>query len=92
MSIPARSSGVLTITRRKSFAVISLPMPGAAVSLAMTVKSLFCCRTSSSTSGSGVPTPMNPPTISVAPAGIIATASWRLMVFIVLSTCTIHQI
>ena len=42
----------------------------------------LCCRTSSSISGSGVPTPMKPPTIRVAPVGIIATASGRPIVFI----------
>src|SRR5215212_9401343 len=78
----------LTITWRSSPASISLPMPipGAAVSLAMTVRSLFFCRTISSTTGSGVPTPMKPPIIRVAPAGIIATASWRVIVFIAASS------
>ena len=50
-------------------------MPGVAVSLAMTVRSRLPWRTSSSISRSGVPTPMKPPIIRLAPSGIIATAS-----------------
>src|SRR6185437_5587666 len=58
-----------------------MPRPGTAASLAMIVSSLFFCRTSSSRSRSGVPTPMKPPIMMVAPFGIIATASSAEMFF-----------
>src|SRR5262249_34252389 len=51
-----------------------------AVSLAITVRSRFCCRTISSITRSGVPTPMKPPIIRLAPSGISATASESAMV------------
>src|SRR6516162_1338537 len=51
------------------------PLPGTAASLQTSESSDLCCRTSSSSSRSGVPTPMKPPTISLVPLGIIATAS-----------------
>src|SRR6516164_4882327 len=51
------------------------PLPGTAASLQTSESSDLCCRTSSSSSRSGVPTPMKPPTITLAPLGIIATAS-----------------
>src|SRR5206468_1913065 len=57
--------------------------PGEAVSLAMTVRSCFSCRTSASISASGVPTPMKPPIMRVAPFGIRATASSSGIDFIV---------
>ena len=65
-------------------ALINLPMPrpGIAVSLAITVRSRLPCRTSSSISRWGVPTPMKPPTINDAPSGISATASASGIVFI----------
>ena len=61
---------------------LPMPMPGEAVSLAITVRSRFSCRTSSSISASGVPTPMKPPIIRVAPFGIRATASSSGIAFI----------
>src|SRR5215467_9934020 len=65
----------LTIALRRTFAATSLPIPlsGVAVSLAMTVRSRLPCRTISSTIRSGVPTPKNPPIITLAPSGIIRT-------------------
>ena len=76
----------LTIAFRTSFALTSLPMPvpGMAVSLAMTERSRFPWRTISSTRRSGVPTPMNPPISRLAPLGIKSTASPRDVVFIFL--------
>src|SRR5262249_38919896 len=50
-----------------------MPLPGVAVSLAMTVRSRFFWRTSSSTTRSGVPTAMKPPIRRLAPSGIIST-------------------
>src|SRR5262249_52623687 len=66
----------LTIARRTSPALISLPMPtpGIAVSLAITVSPPVPRRTSSSMRRSGVPTPMNPPIITEAPSGTRAAA------------------
>jgi hypothetical protein len=61
---------------------LPMPMPGSALSFAITVRLRLPWRTSSSTRRSGVPTPMNPPIITVAPSGIIATASFKRMVFI----------
>ena len=58
------------------------PLPGTAASLLMMESSDFLCLTSSSSSRSGVPTPMNPPTITVAPLGILATASSTETAFI----------
>jgi hypothetical protein len=58
-----------------------MPTPGIALSLAITVRSRLRWRTSSTTTRSGVPTPMNPPMIRRAPSGIIATASCKEMVF-----------
>jgi hypothetical protein len=52
-----------------------IPLPGKAASLLMMESSDLLCLTNSSSSRSGVPTPMNPPTITVAPLGIMATAS-----------------
>jgi hypothetical protein len=49
------------------------PLPGAAVSLAITVRSRLFWRTISSITRSGVPTAMKPPIIRLAPSGIIAT-------------------
>ncbi|MBB4422244.1 hypothetical protein GGD66_000770 [Bradyrhizobium sp. CIR48] len=46
-----------------------------AASLQIAENPVFCCRTISSSKRSGVPIPMKPPTITLAPAGIIATAS-----------------
>src|SRR3954454_1710804 len=51
------------------------PCPTSAASLLMMESSDLPCLTSSSNSRSGVPTPMNPPTITLAPFGIIAMAS-----------------
>src|SRR5262249_11568733 len=72
----------LTMTLRNSLAWTSLPIPlsGIAVSLAMTVRSRFFCRTISSMIRSGVPTPRNPPIIKIAPSGIILTDSSREIV------------
>ena len=52
-------------------AVISLPMPmpGSALSFAITVKLRLPWRTSSSIRRSGVPTPMNPPIITACAIG-----------------------
>src|SRR5215813_3251196 len=60
----------LTIARRTSPALMSLPMPtpGIAVSLAITVSPPVPRRTSSSMRRSGVPTPMKPPIITEAPS------------------------
>ena len=68
----------LAMVRLTSPASTSLPMPrpGSALSFAITVRSRLPWRTSSSITRSGVPTPMNPPIMSVAPSGIIATASF----------------
>ena len=65
----------LTIALRSSLASTSLPIPspGAAVSLAITVRSRLPWRTISSMTRSGVPTAMNPPIIKLAPSGIMAT-------------------
>ena len=73
----------LAIVLAISPALTSLPMPlpGIAVSLAMTVRSRLPWRTSSSITRSGVPTPMKPPIIRLAPSGIMATASATSMVF-----------
>jgi hypothetical protein len=46
-----------------------MPRPGLAVSLAITVRFFLPWRTISATSRCGVPTPMKPPIISVAPSG-----------------------
>src|SRR3954469_23277091 len=51
------------------------PFPGVAASLLIRVRPDFFCRTSSSSRRSGVPTPMKPPTMMLAPFGIMATAS-----------------
>ena len=58
------------------------PLPGTAASLLMMESSDFLCLTSSSSSRSGVPTPMKPPTMTVAPLGIMATASSAETAFI----------
>ena len=58
------------------------PLPGTAASLLMMESSDFLCLTISSSSRSGVPTPMNPPTMTVAPLGIMATASSTETAFI----------
>ena len=65
----------LTMALRSSLASTSLPMPlpGVAVSLAITVRSRLFWRTISSMTRSGVPTAMNPPIIRLAPSGIMAT-------------------
>ena len=75
----------LTIALRTSLAPMSLPIPrpGMAVSLAMTVRLRFFCRTISSMTLSGVPTAMNPPIIRLAPSGIIATDCSREIVCMV---------
>jgi hypothetical protein len=52
-----------------------MPTPGVPVSLAITVRLRFPCRTSSSINDSGVPQPMKPPTIRHASSGIMPTAS-----------------
>src|SRR5437762_10757401 len=72
----------LAIALRTRFALTSLPMPtpGSAVSLPITVRSRLRCLTNSSTMYSGVPTPMNPPTMRLAPSGMRATASSSVMV------------
>jgi hypothetical protein len=72
---------IVRLTRSWSIS-FPIPRPGTAVSLAMTVRLPFFCRTSSSMTRSGVPTPMNPPTMSVAPSGIFATASAADIAFI----------
>src|SRR5438876_537069 len=46
-----------------------------AASWHLSVSSDFCCRTNSSSNRSGVPTPINGPTITDVPLGIIAMAS-----------------
>ena len=51
------------------------PLPGVAASLLIRERPDFFCRTNSSSRRSGVPTPMKPPTMMLAPSGIIATAS-----------------
>src|SRR6201993_3153970 len=51
------------------------PLPGVAASLLIRARLDFFCRTSSSSNRSGVPTPIKPPTMMVAPSGIIAMAS-----------------
>ena len=68
----------LAIAFPTSPAATSLPMPfaGEAVSFAITTKSRFLWRTSSSITRSGVPVPMKPPIMRLAPLGIIATASF----------------
>src|SRR5215470_9066054 len=60
-----------------------MPLSGVAVSLAMTVRSRLPWRTSSSTTRSGVPTPIKPPIITLAPSGIIATDCSREIVFMI---------
>src|SRR6187431_201149 len=72
----------LTIALASAPALTSLPIPtpGSAVSLAITVSRRLPCRTISSTIRSGVPTPMKPPIIRLAPSGIFATASATLVV------------
>ena len=67
----------LTMVLRMTPALTSLPMPmpGSALSLAITVRPRFLWRTSSSTSRSGVPTPMKPPIITLAPSGMSSTAA-----------------
>ena len=67
---------------------LPMPMPGEAVSLAITVRSRLPCRTSSSISGSGVPQAMKPPIIRVAPSGIMATISLTGIVFMLSSGAT----
>jgi hypothetical protein len=52
-----------------------MPTPGRAVSLAITVKFLRPCRTSSAMIRCGLPTPKNPPIMTEAPSGIFSTAS-----------------
>ena len=71
------------IALRTAPAVTSLPMPrpGVAVSFAITVSSRLPWRASSSTTRCGVPTPMKPPIMRLAPSGIMATESSRLTVF-----------
>src|ERR1700733_15150906 len=51
------------------------PFPGTAASLLIIERSLFFCLTTSSSRRSGVPTPMNPPTMMLEPGEIIAMAS-----------------
>jgi hypothetical protein len=58
------------------------PLPGTAASLLMMESSDFLCLTNSSSRRSGVPTPMNPPTMTVAPLGIMAMASAAETAFI----------
>ena len=60
-----------------------MPRPGIALSLAMTVRRRLPWRTSSSINRSGVPTPIKPPIIRLAPSGIRSTASLRARAFIV---------
>ena len=50
------------------------PLPGRAASLQMMESSDFFCRTNSWTRRSGVPIPMKPPIMILAPLGIMATA------------------
>src|ERR1700722_12353618 len=52
-----------------------MPFPGTPASLAMMERWDLRCRTNSSSSRSGAPTPMNPPIMTLAPSGILATAS-----------------
>src|SRR5258707_4930518 len=63
------------------------PLPGTAASLQMIDSSDFLCLTTSSSRRSGVPTPMNPPTMTLAPLGIMATASSTEMDFLGGSDC-----
>ena len=83
----------LAITRLTARALISLPMatPGRAVSLAMTVRPLRPCRTSSSIRRWGEPTPMNPPIISTAPSGMRAAASAARMVLLKIDSSVVHS-
>src|SRR3974377_1266048 len=52
---------------------LPIPLPGIAVSLAMTVRSRLFWRTISSIRRSGVPTAMKPPIMRLGPFGIMAT-------------------
>src|SRR5215471_12810037 len=71
-----------TITLRTAFAAMRSPMPtpGRAVSLAITVKLLRPCRTSSAMIRCGLPTPKNPPIMTEAPSGIFSIASDKAIV------------
>src|SRR5437773_906204 len=62
---------------------LPMPTPGMAVSFAITVRFPVPRRTSSSMTRSGVPTPMKPPIITLAPSGISDAASPSPMVFTV---------
>src|SRR6266403_2076326 len=74
-------------TRRET---ISFPIatPGRAVSFAMIVRSPLPCRTSSSMSLTGEPTPMKPPIISVLPWGMASTALAARMVLLIFHALT----
>src|SRR5262245_20568778 len=71
----------IVLERRPAPTSLPMPLPGTAVSFAMTIRLRLPCRTSSSTRRSGVPTPMNPPIMRLAPSGIMATASSTGTVF-----------
>src|SRR4051812_12358396 len=75
----------LTIALRTSLASTSLPIPwpGDAVSLAITVRSRLFCRISSSMTRTGVPIPMKPPIMTLAPSGMTETDCSRETVCIV---------
>ena len=72
----------LTTALLTAFALTSFPtpIPGFAVSFAIMVRFFFRWCTSSSMTSSGLPMPINPPTIKVAPSGIISTACSSFMV------------
>src|SRR5262245_45630950 len=71
----------IVFERRPALTSLPMPLPGTAVSLALTTRLRFPWRTSSSTRRSGVATPMHPPVMRLAPSGIMATASSAAMVF-----------
>ena len=64
------STSILALCR-----TVCRPLCRGRASLQMMESSDFLCLTSSSSKRSGVPTPMNPPIITVARLGILATAS-----------------
>ena len=70
---------------------LTTPLPGRPASLQITVNSDLFCLTNSSTRRSGVPTPMNPPTMTVAPLGIMATASSAETLFILANSNSLGE-